>query len=186
MKNSIYNKREVPSVHFGCSMAETGASDYDDFDNPLAPLNVIPEGKDILFVENRTEYTGIDGKYEDVKRELPAGLENPSSVREEPLVTVVVSSGVHPITLVNPEVINHAWIFYRKDVVEEIRKFPYKYQQDSIAYGEFFRLENCDSFSLQKVEYFEGWRVLRECEINGIVYQRPEVPEYIIELVMEK
>lgn len=184
MKNSIYNEREVPMMHPRCSMAETGAGDYDDFDNPLKSFNIIPEGKEDLLIRHVEAYKYDGENHEEVSYTLPCGIENPSSVREEPLVTVVVSSEVHPITLLNPEVIKNAWIFCKEDVVEEIRKFPYRYQQDTIAYGEFFRLENCDSFSLQKVEHFEGWRVLRECEINGTVYQRPDVPEYIIELVM--
>lgn len=186
MKNSIYNQKEVPSIHTGCSLAETGASEYDDFDNPLGELDIIPRGTDIHFVEERNEVEGFDGPYVEVKVTLPLEIQNPSSVRDEPLVTVVVSSGVHPITLFNPEVINHAWIILDKDVVEKIREFPYKFQQDTISYGEFFRLENNDSFSLQKVKYFEGWRVLQECNIDGTIFQRPKYPEFIIEMVMEK
>ena len=71
MKNSIYNKREVPSVHSGCSLAETGAGDYDDFDNPLKALDIIPEGKEVPFVKNVNKYVSDGEHYEDVHYDLP-------------------------------------------------------------------------------------------------------------------
>lgn len=186
--NSIYNKKEVPTtIHTtGCSMAETGRNDYDDFNKPLKPLNVIPEEKkDEVLKENYIPCKGYDGDYMDVKLELLPEFTKPSALRPEPLVTVTVPAGIHPIALLNPEAINQAWIILNPEVVKELRKFPYKFQQDTVAYGEFFRLENNDSFSLQEVKYFEGWRVIRECNIDGVVYQRPENPEFIIEMVME-
>ena len=188
MKNSIYEtNREVPSVHTGCSLAETGWNEYDDFDNSLKPLNVIPgEKKDEVLQEKFISSQGFDGYYDDKKLELLPEFTKPSSLRTEPLVTITVPSGIHPITLLKPEVINHAWIILDKDVVEKIKDFTYKFKQNTFAFGEFFRLENNDTFTLQKIEYFEGWRVLRECNIDGVIFQRPECPEFIVEMIMEK
>lgn len=188
MENSIYNKREVPSIHPGCSMAETGWNEWDDYDNPLKPLDIIPEGKVIHFIERKTEYKGCDGPYVDVKIELPSEFEHPSSVREEPLVTVTVPSGVHPITFLKEKGVDieNSWIFMNNDVVEAIQKMPYRYHQATVAYGEFFRFESLDTISLQSVKYFDSWKVLLDWEFDGKEFVRIDNPVSIIEVVMEK
>ena len=181
MKNSLNNNENyVPS------MAEPRFADFDDLDNPLKSFKVIPEEKkDYVLQEKENPCNGDGGSYVDTKLELLPEFTKPSSLREEPLVTITVPSGIHPITLIKPEVINHAWIILSKDVVEKLREFSYKFKQNTIAYGEFFRLENDDSFYLQRVEHFDGWRVLRECQINGETFRVPECPEFIIEMTIE-
>lgn len=188
MKNSIYNKREVPSIHPGCSLAETGASDYDDFDNPLEALEIIPKGKENewLFKQVRT-YMGFDGETVEVKYMLSPEAKAPSYVREEALVTITVPEGVHPITFLKETVANleHAWVFVSKEVAERLRKLPTKYYQDTVAYGEFFRFETFDEISLQKVKYFDDWKVLYEWSFERERFMRPDAPEFIIQLEMK-
>jgi len=189
MKNSNNNYvNNVPCIHSGCSMAETGWSEYDDFDNPLKPLDIIPEGKENLLVKNVNSYTYNGEDYEDVDFGLPPEMENPSTVREEPLVTVIVPSGVHPITFLKEKGVNieNSWVFINNDVADVLRKMPYKYHQATVAYGEFFRFENFDTISLQFVKYFDNWNVLLDWEFDGKKFVRNDKPECIIEVVMEK
>ena len=188
MKNSIYNKREVPSVHSGCSLAETGAGDYDDFDNRLEDLDIIPDGKEISFVRNEDSYRYDGEEHVNVELTLPPKIQNPSSVREEPLVIVVVPVGVHPFTFLKEKGVNmeKSWIFMHNDVVDMLRKMPYRYHQATVAYGEFFRFESFDEISLQDVKYFKKWKILLEGKICGKELYRTDTPERIIEVVMEK
>lgn len=189
MKNSKNNNvKNVPSIHTGCSMAETGYNDYDDFDHPLKALDIIPEGKEIPFVKTVDSYSADGEDCEVVGFTLPPEMENPSSVREEPLVTVVVPSGVHPITFLKEKGVDieNSWIFMNDDVADVLRKMPYRYHQATVAYGEFFRFENFDTISLQSVKYFDSWKVLLDWEFDGKKFERNDTPECIIEVVMEK
>jgi len=189
MKNSSSNMREVPRIHPGCSMAETGYNDYDDFDNPLRPLDIIPEDrKGKVLSEEKTQEKGYDGYYVDKKLELLPEFTKPSSVREEQYVTILIpsSGGVDFVTLFGGINFKKAWVFMNEDVVEELRKHPYKYHNKTVAYGEIFRLEDNDTFWLQDVKYFDGWKVLLKCEINGEVFHRLEKPEFIIQFEMMK
>ena len=188
MKNSIYNKREVPTMHPRCSLAETGAGDYDDFDNPLGALNIIPEGTDIQLLEEKEQHDGFDGPYVDVKLSLPPEVERPSHVRKENLVTVEVPSGVHPFTFLKEKGVDieNSWIFMNDDVVDTLKKMPYRYHQVTVAYGEFFRFESFDEISLQEVEYFKKWKIILEGKICEKEFYRTDSPESIIEVVMAK
>ena len=187
--NNFNEKRNVPVIHPGCSLAETGHGEFDDFDNPLAPMNIFPEGKNIQLLEEVERNEGFDGPYLEITRKLPPELEKqPSSVREEPLVTVTVPSGMHPITCLKEMGIdiNNSWVFMNEDVVNMIRKMPYRYHHASVAYGEFFRFENFDTISLQTVKYYDSWNVLLNWEFDGEKFVRDEEPVSIIEVVMEK
>jgi len=115
-------------------------------------------------------------------------MENPSSVREEPLVTVVVPSGIHPIAFLKGNGVNiqKSWVFMNNDVADVLRNTPYKFHQATVAYGEFFRFENLDTISLQFVKYFDNWKVLLDWEFDGKKFVRIDKPECIIEVVMEK
>ena len=187
MKHSIYTEREVPMMHPGCSMAETGANDYDDFDNPLPEFKVIPEGKEIPFVkkEEETVYDGSDS-YKHIEYSLPPEIKTPADVREEPRVTVVIPKGVHPFTYLKDSGVDFtkAWIFLRKDVVETLRKLPVHFHHDTVAYGEFFRFVDLNEISLQKIEYFPDWKMIFEGKLGGEEFYRTETPECIIEVVM--
>lgn len=188
MKNSIYNKREVPSVHLGCSMAETGV--YDDFDNPLKALNIIPENKENTVLVRTVEKFISDGEYhEEVRCELSSEIENPSHVMDERFtIMVVVPSGVHPFTYLKEIGVDMTkdWVFLHEDVVDVLRKLPCMYHQETVAYGEFFRFEDFDEVSLQKVKYFADWKVILEGKINEEEFYRPERLESVIEVVMGK
>jgi len=187
--NSIYTEREVPSVHPGCTLAETGAGDYDDFDNPLKSFNVIPEGKeDTVLVRTVKKYIS-DGEYhEDFHYELSSEIECPSDALEEQFsITVVVPSGVHPFDYLKKSGVNiaNAWVFMHKEVVDNLRTLPYKHHLETVAFGEFFRFEDCDTISLQCVEHFPNWKVILVGKINEEDFYRPESPETIIEVVMK-
>ena len=186
MKDNKNTNVNVPCIHSGCNLAETGASDYDNFDAPLGALD-ITEGQDVQLVEERNQRDGFDGPYVEVKVTLPPQVQNPADVREEPMVTITVPSGVHPITFLKEKgvEITKAWVFMDSNVVKTLRKLPRRYHQNTVAYGEFFRFENLDTISLQEVKYFDHWHVLLEWEFNGEKLQRPEIPETIIEVVME-
>jgi len=190
MKNSTNNNvNDVPSIHTGCSMAETGRNDYDDFDNPLKPMDIIPEAqKNEVLVERRTQCQGYDGPYEEIEVKLLPEFRKPASVREESHITLYIPSGVHFLDLFKEksENLEKTWIFLHKDVVEELRKFPIKFYHDSVAYGEIFRLKNDDSFSLQEVEFYHDWKVLLNCEIDDKKISRCEKPEVIIQLELIK
>lgn len=189
MKNSIYTKREVPVMHPGCSMAETGAGDWDDFDNPLGEFNIIPEGKESLLVRNVDEYRFDGETQKEVYYTLPSEIEKPSSIRDESVITVFVPSDVHPFSYLKEigiDITKAAWIFLHKDVIDVLRKLPWRHYLDTVAYGEFFRFEDFDTVSLQKVEYFPEWKVILEGKVGEQEFYRPDTPEYIIELVMEK
>ena len=190
MKNSSnnYEKKNVPSIQCGCSLAETGRNEYDDYNNPLKPLDIIPQGKEIPFVKNVNSYRYDGEEYEDINFTLPPEMENPSSVRDELLVTVMVPSGVHPITFLkeNGVDIENSWIFMNNDVVDVLKKMPYKFHQATVAYGEFFRFNNFDTISLQAVKYFNNWKVLLNGEFDGKKFVRIDKPECIIEVMMEK
>ena len=187
--NSINNKvNNVPSVHKGCSMAETGWNDYDDFDHPLKPLDIIPKGKEIPFVKTEASYRADGEDYVDIDFKLPPEMESPSSVREETLVTVTVPYGVHPFSYLKAKGVDvsQAWVFVHKDVVDVFRKLPYRFHQETVAYGEFFRFENFDTISLQTVKYFSNWKVILEGRFDEGMFFRPDIPKIIIEVVMEK
>ena len=188
MKNSIFNKKEVPAVHPGCSLAETGRGEYDDFDNPLKPLDIIPESKKESVLKKDLKPYVCDGEnYEEVKYVLSHEIVNPAQVREEALVTVVIPSGVHPVTFLKEHLdIEKAWVFMHNDVVQILRDMPRRFYHDTVAYGEFFRFENFDTISLQKVEHFDKWKVLVEWDFGEGVCVREDIPEFIIELVIEK
>lgn len=188
MKNSIYNKRKVPSINPRCSLAETGRNDYDDYDNPLKALKVIPEGtEDRWLIEETKECESFDGEYLKIERVLRPEVKAPACVRNETLVTITVPEGVHPITFLKETVANleHAWVFVSKEVAKMLRKLPTKYYQDTVAYGEFFRFETFDEISLQTVEYFDDWKVLCEWEFEGDKFARTANPEFIIQLEMK-
>lgn len=187
MENSIFNKRQVPVMHPGCSLAETGAAEFDDFDNPLKPLDIVPVGTDIL-VEMESVWESFDGRHVEVYLKLPEGIENPSSVRQESHEIVVVPLGVHPVTFLKEKGVDitTAWVFMHEEVVKTLRKLPCRFHQKTVAYGEFFRFEDFDTMSLQEVEYFPKWRVVYEGEINEKRFHRNDTPERIIEVVMEK
>lgn len=182
------NKAYVPYIHPGCSLAETGRGEYDDFDNPLRALDIIPEGKEISFVRTEKTYRFDGEDYVDIKFALPPEMKNPSSIRKEPLIAVIITPGVHPITFLKEKGVNieNAWIFMHEEVVETLRKLPYRYHQKTVAYGEFFRFEDFDTISLQTVQYLPNWRVVLNGQINGKEFSRPSTPECIIELVIEK
>ena len=183
------NMKYVPSnKHPGCSLAETGLSDYDDFDNPLKPLDIIPKGKEKLLIRTVYSYKSDGEYYEDVFYKLPSEINSPSQVREEFLVSLVVPLGMHPFTFLKEKGVDitNAWIFMNEELVEKLRQFPNKFHQPSVAYGEFFRFESGDSVSLQSVEYFKDWKVLLNWEIDGKKFIRNDMPGYIIEMVMEK
>ena len=186
MKNSINERRNVPSIHTGCSLAETGYFDYDDYNNPLGELDIV-EGTEVELLEERTQRDGFDGPYLEIKIKLPPEVKKPADARKEPLVTITVPLGVHPIAFLKEKgvEITKAWVFMDSSVVETMRKSPRRYHQESVAYGEFFRFENFDTISLQEVKYFDTWKVLLEWEFDGEKLQRPEIPETIIEVVME-
>ena len=188
MKSSIFNKREVPAVHPVCSLAETGRGEYDDFDNPLKPLDIISEGDKELVLKEELKPYGCDG-YTEVNHLLDDKIVSPSQLCKKGLVTVAVPSGVHPITFLKENGIDvgieKAWVFMKKDVVDVLRKMPYKFHQKSVAYGEIFRYENFDIISLQEVKYFLDWKVVLEGEINGKKFYRPDVPEIIIEVIID-
>lgn len=188
MKNSIYDKRQVPSIHTGCSLAETGAGDYDDFDNPLKELEVIPEGTEekwLLTMDKK--YMGFDGEITEVEHVLKPEVKSPEFVREEPLITITVPEKVHPIIFLKETVANleHAWVFISKDVEAKLRELPIMYHQNTVAYGEFFRFENFDEISLQRVKYFDDWKVFYEWKFNDENFTRTDTPEFIIQLEMQ-
>lgn len=186
--NSIYNKREVPGVHTGCSMAETGAYDYDDFDNPLGKLNIISKEKECLLVRNVDTYQYDGENHANVYYTLSSEIQNPSSVREETTIKVVVPSGIHPITFLRERImidVSEAWVFLHKDVVDVLRKLPCRYHQNTVASGEFFRFEDFTEISLQEVEYFSKWKVIFELRDDEGMILRPWLPKFIIEVVME-
>lgn len=179
------NNVNVPnSIHSGCSLAETGSHDYDDFDNPLAPLDIIPEEADIQFVENcRQMFDGFDGPYLEVRRVLPSGIKSPSDVRKEILVSVTIPSGEHPIDFLKRHVeITNAWVFLDSNVLEALRKLPHKFHQATVAYGEFFRFEDFDTISLQEVQYFDDWKVLKNWNFDGEEFSRVDTPDFIVQL----
>lgn len=184
--NSINNKKEVLYIHPGCSMAETGFDEYDDFDNPLKLFDFVPEGKEVPFERHVENYKADGEEYEDVYLNLPPEIKNPSQVRDEPNVTVNVPVGVHPVTFLKDIGVDFtkAWVFIRKEVVETMRKLPLKYHQNTIAYGEFFRFEDFEEVSLQGVMYLPEWRIILEGKIGGEDFKRIENPECIIEVVM--
>ena len=188
MKNSINNKeKNVSCIHPGCGFAETGRSDYDDFDNPLKAIDIIPQGTEIRLIETKNVQNGLDGPYLEITRQLPPEVARPSDVRRESLVTVIVPAGEHPIDFLK-EIgvdITKAWVFMEEKVVKTLKEFPCKFHQKTVAYGEFFRFENFDTISLQTVEYFDSWRVLFNWEFDGKKFGRTEEPEVIIEVVME-
>ena len=189
MKNISKNieERNVPSIHPGCSLAETGWNDYDDFDNPLKALDIIPEDtKKMVLEEKSIPCEGEDESYVVVKYQLKPGFTTPASVRTESHMNLILSAGVHFMPLFKEKGVNleKAWVFMDEKFVEELRKFPYKHHLDTVAYGEFFRLPNNDTFSLQEVEYFEGWRVVCKWQIDGKGFVRPETPQIIIQLTL--
>lgn len=102
---------------------------------------------------------------------------------------MAVPLGVHPITFLKEngivEGIENAWVFMNKDVVDVLRKMPYKFHQKSVAYGEVFRYENFDIISLQEVKYFSDWKIVREGEINEKRFFMPDAPEVIIEVIID-
>lgn len=183
MKNSIYNKKEVPERI--CSMAEEYL--YDDFDNPLGSFGIIPKGKeDTVLVKTVENYVSDGEYYEDVHYELSTNIQSPSDAMDEHFtLVIVIPEGVHPFTYLKECVdMNKEWIFLNKDVVEVLRKAPCKYYQKTIAYGEFFRFEDFDEVSLQDVQHFTDWKVILEGKISTEEFYRPERPETIIEVVM--
>ena len=191
MNNNINNtSAKVPNtrIHSGCSLAATGRFNYDYFDEPLAPFAIIPEETDIQFIKEERAGRGLDGPFVDVKYRLPDGMENPSSVREEPLVTVAVPVGVHPFTFLKEKGVDieNSWIFMNNDVANVLRKMPCRFHQVTIAYGEFFRFEDFDTISLQTVEYFPDWKVIMDGKIGEKEFNRTDKPVSIIEVVMEK
>jgi len=186
--NKNNNVNNVPSIHSGCSLAETGWNDYDDFDNPLGELKIIPKEKEGLLVRNVEAYK-VDGEYhKEVSYILPSDIQNPSSILEKATVTVAVPSGIHPITfLIGKGIdISEAWVFLHEDVVDVLRKLPCRYHQNTVARGEFFRFEDFTEISLQNVEYFPKWKAIFETKIKGGTIFSPWVPGFIIEVVMEK
>ena len=187
MKNSIYTEREVPMMHPGCSMAETGASDYDDFDNPLPAFNVIPEGKEIPFVKKEcsTPYDGSEC-YKYTEYILPSDIKTPADVREEPRITVVIPEGIHPFTYLKESGVDFTktWIFLSMDVIATMRKLPVHFHHATVAYGEFFRFVDLNEISLQKVEHFPDWKMIFEGKLDDEEFYRTETPECIIEVVM--
>ena len=187
MQPSIYNKREVPSVHPGCSLAETGWNDYDDFDNPLGPMNIIPKAKiETLLEEVAIPYKFDGERYVDITYKLSPEIKSPSEVRDEPHVKVIVPSGVHPFVFLmeNGSIdIKNSWVFMNKDVVDVLRRMPCRCHQASMAYGEFFRFENFNEIVLQDVSHF-SWGIIREGKLNGEIFDRPDIPQTIIEVVL--
>lgn len=185
MKNSIYNKKEVPAMQI-CSQAENYL--YDDVDNPLGEFDIIPEGKkDTVLVKTVENYVSDGENYEDVHYSLSTGIENLSDVLEEPNVKVIVPFGVHPFAYLKEIGVDFtkSWVFMHEEVVDTLRKLPYKHHLDTVAYGEFFRFEDYDTMSLQKVEYFPKWKVILEGKLSTEEFYRPESPEAIIEVVMK-
>jgi len=186
MKNNSINNK----VNYVPNMAEPRFTDFDDLDNPLKPLDIIPEGKENFLKTEAKPYEYDGEKHMNVSYILTSEIKNPSDVREEQLVRVVVPSGVHPITFLKENGIGvdieKTWIFMNNDVADVLRKMPYKFHQATVAYGEFFRFENFDTISLQKVKYFPDWNVVLEGKIDEKVFGRPEIPQIIIEVIMEK
>lgn len=189
MKDNKNINENVPnSICTRCSLANH--IDYKDWEKRLRPLDIIPEKKKekVLRVKT-TPWKGIDGEYVDTKLELLPEFTTPASVREEQSITLYSPYGRfggHFMLLLKGRVINFekAWIFMSEDFVKELRKFPYKYHEKTVTDGEFFRLEDNDTFSLQDVEHFEGWKVLLKCEIDDKEFLRPEKPDVIILLDM--
>lgn len=186
--------KNVPeNVRIGCNMAETGLhdtgwNDYDDFDHPLRPFDIIPEGSDVTLDEVR-EQCNVDGEeFFDTHYVLPAEFTKPSSVRDESLVTIIVPNGMHPFDFLKQSgvSIEKAWIFMDEDCVEAMRRLPNKFHQATVAYGEFFRFEDNDTISLQAVKYFLTWKIALNCEVEGKTFERPESPECIIQMEMQK
>lgn len=175
------NKKYTP-----CSLAEP----YADFDNhfePLEDFNHIPEERKADFLEKKTiQYQGEDDVYMVEKYQLKSEFTTPASVRTESHMNLILSEGVHFIPLFKEKGINleKAWVFLDPKYVDELQKFPYKHRMDFVAYGDLYRLQNNDTFYLQKVEHFEGWRVLRKWDIEGKEGIRPEVPEIIIQITL--
>lgn len=191
MKNNTNNqdKRVVPSVHSGCSLAETGWSEYDDYDNPLKSFKIIPEGTESNWlVDEVNEYDGFDGKSVEIVHVLKPEIIDPSYVRDEALITITVPEGVHPITFLKENVSNldQAWVLLSKNVVETLRELPNRYHQKTVAYGEFFRFENFDTVSLQEIEYFDDWKVLLNWEFDKEKFERNDTPDFIIQLKMKE
>lgn len=191
MKKSIIEekrKKEVPSIHPGCSLAETGWNEWDNYDDPLGALNPIPEGKQSLVQQVIEPYESEGDRYVNVHYALPSEFTKPSDIRDEPKVIIEVPSGVHPFSYLKEQGVDfdNAWVFMHEEVVETIRKLPYRYYQDTVAYGEFFRFEDLDKVYLQKVEYFPDWKVILEGEIADELFCRPDIPPAIIEVVMAK
>lgn len=185
MKHNTNNsvKTVVPSIKSRCSLAETGKNEYDDYDNPLLPLRIIPHGTEPRWVtEEVEEYEGFDGNSVNIRRALKPGIYDPSCVREEPVVIITVPEDVHPIAFLKGIVadLNQAWVFVTEKVVERLRKLPTKYHQATVAYGEFFRFENLDTISLQAVKYFDDWKVFLDWEFDGKKFTRKDIPEFII------
>ena len=154
MKSSIFNKKEVPAVHPGCSLAETGRNEYDDFDNPLKPFNLIPEEeKEVVLKKELTPYECDGEKHVGVNYVLSDEIVSPSQLCKKSVVIVAVPSGVHPITFLKEngivEGIEKAWIFLNIDVIETLRKLPIRFYHDTVAYGEFFRFPCMDEVVLQ-------------------------------------
>lgn len=185
MKHIISNGRNVPSIPCGCSLAETGRSEYDDYDNPLKALKVIPEGTEDRWLDKAVEYyTAYEEETVEVVNSLKPGIDSPSDVRDEGIVTITIPKDVHPIEFLKKIVANsdRAWIFVNESIVETLRKLPTKYHQNTVAYGEFFRFENLDTISLQAIEYFDDWKVILDWEFDGEKFTRVDVPEFIIQL----
>ena len=184
MNSNLDSKKSVPSIHPGCSLAETGGNEYDDFDHPLEPMLVVDESS---MIEERIPYNdGIDGPYVEVKKRLPDGIQTPADAREETVITIAIKN-FHPLFAVKKLIadVTSAWIFLDPQAVKYLEEFQYKFRQNSVSRGKFFRLPNNDTFALQQVKYFEGWECLHEWEIDGKKFERTETPEFIIQVVMK-
>lgn len=189
MKNSIYSKREVPSIHPGCSLAETGAGDYDDFDNPLGAFDIVSEEKKKEVLTKKIEtWKGYDGECTEVEFVLKPEIKFPSSVRNEHLKLIPILYGDDPfISLKNMGIdFENSWVLISGAIVDALRKKPCSYHHETIAYGEFFRFLDGDEISLQNVKYFEKWKIILEGKICGKEFYRADKPTHIYEVFIAR